>query len=59
MVYDITFALFGEEHPATHLAADVTRFIPNLVYPEVAWQPEGLEIELVDGFDRSSVTYIA
>lgn len=58
-VYEITKALFGDDHPATLLAADVTRFIPNLVYPDMAWYPEDLRIELVLDFDRSSVTYIA
>jgi len=58
-VYEITKTLFGDDHPATLLAADVTRFFPNLVYPDMAWQPEDLRIELVLDFDRSSVTYIA
>ena len=59
MVYDMTRALFGDEHPATQLAEDIRRFIPNLAYPDIAWQPGGLNIELVDDFDRSSVNYIA
>lgn len=55
----ITRSLFGETHLATLLAADPASFIPNLSYPGVAWKPEDLRVELVNGFDRSSTGYIA
>jgi len=59
MAYDITLALFGEEHLATQVAAHPLRFIPNLAYPNINWQPEDINIELVQDFDRgSSVSYI-
>lgn len=58
-VYDITKAVFGESHPATLLAKDCSPYFPNLVYPDVLWEPEDLQIELVNGFDRGSVNYIA
>ena len=58
MAYDITKALFGEEHLATQVAAHPLRFIPNLAYPNIHWQPEELDIELVQDFDRGSVGYI-
>ena len=58
LALDITRELFGEAHPATRIAADPMSFFPNLVYPSVNWQPEDVNIELVDGFDRSSVGYI-
>jgi hypothetical protein len=57
-VHDITKAVFGEMHPTTQLAKDTSSFFPNLVYPNVLWQPEDLNIELVKDFDRSSVCYI-
>ncbi len=57
--FEITRAAFGEDHAATLIAADTVRFFPNLVYPDAAWQPRELTIELVEGFDRSSVNYIA
>jgi hypothetical protein len=57
--HDITREAFGEDHPATRLAADTFAFFPNLVYPDAAWQPQELTIELVEDFDRSSTTYIA
>jgi len=58
-VYDITSSVFGKEHLATQLAADSAHFIPNLAYPDVLWQPKELKIDLVEGFDRGSVGYIA
>ncbi len=58
-VYEISQAVFGENHPVTQLARDATQFFPNLVYPSISWQPEDLQIELVKDFDRGSVCYIA
>jgi hypothetical protein len=58
MVYEISVELFGVNHPASQIAKDTRRFFPNLVYPDLAWQPEDLQIELVEDFDRSSVNYI-
>jgi hypothetical protein len=56
--YEITKELFGPDHLATKIAEDFKPFFPNLVYPEVAWQPESLDFELVDNFDNSSCGYI-
>jgi len=58
-VHDISGQLFGDLHPVTQIAADVSKFFPNLVYPDVAWQPEELNIQLVEGFDRGNTGYIA
>ena len=58
-VYDLSLALFGEQHVVTGIATDVSKFFPNLVYPDVAWRPEELSIELVNGFDRGNTGYIA
>jgi hypothetical protein len=58
-VYKICKAVFGEKHIVTKMARDTSPFFPNLVFPDVAWEPEDLNIELVDDFDRSSVCYIA
>jgi hypothetical protein len=49
----------GEEHYATRMAANAGEFIKHLAYPGVAWKAEDDGLELVDGFDRSSVSYIA
>jgi hypothetical protein len=57
-VYEISKDIFGETHLATLLAQDTTRFFPNLVYPSAAWKPDNIKIELVEGFDSSSVNYI-
>lgn len=56
--YEISELIFGKDHYATQIAADATRFFPNLVYPNIAWQPESLSMELIEGFDKSSTGYI-
>ena len=56
--YQVTKALFGEEHLATQIAKDPFKFIPNLVYPYVGWQPSETNFEIIAGFDRSSTDYI-
>lgn len=55
----IAGTLFGPNHLVTQVAADFTRFFPNLVFPDMAWQPRGLTLEFVPDFDRGSVSYIA
>ena len=57
-VYEVTRSVFGDSHLTTQIAADTTTYVPHLVYPNIAWQPEELNIELVEGFDRGSVSYI-
>jgi len=55
--YEISTEIFGKEHVVTQLAADLSRFIPKLVYPVYGWQPpEEYQLELVRGFDRSSTS---
>lgn len=59
--YEISAAAFGNDHPVAQFAADLSRFVPKLVYPHYGWQPqEEYELELVKGFDRSSTaSYIS
>jgi len=53
--YEISAATFGKDHPVAQFAADLSRFVPKLVYPYYGWQPsEDYVLELVKGFDRSS-----
>ncbi|MDD1771278.1 MAG: hypothetical protein LUO79_09375 [Methanomassiliicoccales archaeon] len=52
--YEITRILFGEEHLATKIAKDITAFLPFITYPVRMPLPEGTDIEIVEGFDRSS-----
>jgi len=55
--YEISVEIFGEGHVVSRLAADLSRFIPKLVYPAYGWQPqEEYQLELVKGFDRSSTS---
>ena len=54
-VYEISVKVFGPNHPVTLLAADLSRFMPKLVYPVYGWRPpQEYRLELVKGFDRSS-----
>ena len=55
----ITREALGEEHLATQMAQNCSEFIKHLAYPDVSWKPEDTGLELVQGFDRSSVSYIA
>lgn len=50
---------FGRNHMTTRITQNTSGFFPNLVYPNISWQPANLELELVEDFDRSSVGYIA
>ena len=58
-VYEISKNCLGEDHLATRIAANTSSFIKHLVYPEVAWKSDDTGLTLVEGFDRSSVSYIA
>ncbi len=58
-VHQITREALGEEHLATQIAANTEGFIKHLAYPDIAWKPDDAGLELVKGFDRSSVSYIA
>jgi hypothetical protein len=58
LVFAITREALGEQHLATQMAANAGEFIKHLAYPDVAWKPEDSGLELVQGFDRSSVSYI-
>lgn len=58
-VYKITKDALGEEHLATQIAADARFFIKDLAYPGVSWKADDEGLELVAGFDRSSVSYIS
>jgi len=52
MVFDISRTVMGDSHLATQLAQDLTRFIPDLAYPDFDWRPNDFKMELVEGFDR-------
>ncbi len=58
MVLEISRMVFGTEHLATKIAKNTAPFFGNLVYPDAAWQPDEMKMDLVDGFDRGSTSYI-
>lgn len=52
---EVSERTFGKDHPVTRLAADLSSFMPKLVYPVRGWKPQGeFRMELVKGFDRSA-----
>jgi len=54
-VYGICRQVFGEDHPVTKIAEDISRFIPQLIQAPQDWTPpEDAGLQLVKGFDRSS-----
>ena len=59
MVSQLTIEALGEDHLAADIAENAESFMKHLVYPGVAWRPEDSGLELVEDFDRSSVSYIA
>lgn len=58
-VYQITKESLGDEHIATQLAFNADCLMKHLVYPDSIWKPDDSRLELVEDFDRSSVSYIA
>jgi len=58
-VLAITRQTLGEDHLATQIASGSGEFIKHLAYPGVSWKPEDEGLELVQGFDRSSASYIS
>jgi hypothetical protein len=59
LAYSISVALFGKEHKTAYIAEDISRVLPFFTYAEPKLDDETtMDIELVKGFDRSSVCYI-
>jgi hypothetical protein len=58
MALEISREVFGTEHLATKIAANTAHYFGNLVYPDATWQADEMKMELVDGFDRGSASYI-
>ena len=59
LVYEISNHYFGKNHQVTQLASNIERFMPNLTYPTVGFQPpQDINIEFVKGIDRKNTNYI-
>ena len=58
---EISSKYWGENHLTTQFSKNIYLFFPNLVYPNIGFQPQQAQpIELIKGFDKSSITpYIA
>ena len=59
ITYFISRRMFGEEHVATKMSENFSRYFPELMLPSFGWQPQSeFRIELVQGFDDSNISYI-
>lgn len=55
----LSLEVFGEAHPVTRIAENFSKIFRDIVQPAFGYMPpEDATIELIPGFDRSSVTYI-
>ena len=57
LVYEITEASFGPDHPATKMAIHMP--MPKVQYSDELLEKEGPDLEIVRGFDKVSQTYIS
>jgi len=57
MTFDVSKKAFGEDNIITQISKDMTRFFPNIIYPEGAPQTNE-PIRLVKDFDKSDTRYI-
>jgi hypothetical protein len=51
---EISEALFGEKHPTTAIARDLSSILPFVRYAVPQQTPEDMQIELIKGFDAGS-----
>jgi len=59
ITYFISRRMFGEEHIATKMSENFSRYFPNLMLPGMGWQPQSdFSIELIQGFDDYNINYI-
>jgi hypothetical protein len=58
MVSRLTKDALGEDHVAADIAENAGSFMKYLVYPGLTWRPGDSGLELVEDFDKSSVSYI-
>jgi len=57
MTYEICCEIFGKDSVTTELSLDMSKFFPELIYPEGAPKIDA-PVKLVKDFDRSSIRYI-
>jgi hypothetical protein len=59
IVLELSERAFGKDHAVAELGRGWEKYMPNLVYPVVGWQPEGgFSVEVVRGFDPGATSYI-
>ncbi len=57
--YQISRKVLGDEHLATHMAVNLSHFLPNINYGMLKENEGEMDIEIVRGFDRSNCGYFA
>jgi hypothetical protein len=57
LTYDICCKIFGDNNVITEISKDMSKFFPNLIYPEGMPKTDA-PIKLVKDFDRSNIRYI-
>lgn len=57
MTFEICFEIFGNDNVITEIARDMSKFFPNLIYPEGTPKIDK-PLRLIKDFDRSSIRYI-
>lgn len=58
LVLEISSHYFGDAHLVTQFASDISKFMPNLAYPDNFQPPQDTSIEFVKGIDRKNTNYI-
>ena len=57
LTYQISCEIFGDNSIIAEIAKDMTKFFPNIIYPQGAPRIDK-PLKMVKGFDRSSISYI-
>jgi hypothetical protein len=58
LTYEVSRQLLGNDHIATQLAVDVTRFLENIGYADLNEHYFTSNIEFINGVDRRNTDYI-
>jgi hypothetical protein len=57
LTYQISCEIFGNNSIIAELSKDMTKFFPNIIYPQGASRID-MPVKIVKDFDRSSISYI-
>ena len=57
LTYQISCEIFGNNSIIAEIAKDITKFFPNIIYPQGAPKVD-TPLKMIRDFDRSSISYI-